>query len=833
LKELINLGADVRVSYDTTATRLHAKAWMFHRESGLSTAYIGSSNLTYSAQVSGLEWNVRVSGARNPDVVSKMEAVFDSYWNSPDFEEYDASRFTVASANVEAQVLLAPLALRLEPFQERLLEQVAVARAAGRNRNLLVSATGTGKTVMAAVDYQRLRNSLPRARLLFVAHRQEILSQARRTFAYAVQDANFGEEWVAGNRPVQFEHVFASVQSLAANRLEHLDPEHFDVVVIDEFHHAAAETYRVLLERLRPAQLLGLTATPERADGQSVLGWFEGRIAAELRLWDAIDQHRLAPFTYFGVTDGTDLREVPWRRGRGYEVDALTGVLTADDAYVSIVLEQVRQRVPHHARMRALGFCVSVAHADFMARKFQESGLAAVAVSAMTSADERAAALKRLATGQLQVVFAVDIFNEGVDVPAVDTLLLLRPTESGTLFLQQLGRGLRKEPGKSSCTVLDFVGQHRQEFRFDLRLGALLRGGRRDLIQQVENGFPFLPAGCHMELDHLSREVVLRSLRSALPNQWTHKVEQLRRLSQEADRVSLQDYISTTGYDLEDIYAGGHCWSAMQEQAGCNVLPPGVAEERLRAAIGRQLHVDDLQRLSTYQAWLKEPAPPDLTSLTEAQRRLLRMLVWPMVEMAQPRDVSLADAAHFLWQHPQVCRELAELYVVLQERVDHVHGGLVAPEGVPLQVHARYTRLEILSAFATGEMAAAGAWREGVRWITEHRTDVFAFTLDKSDGRFSPTTRYNDYAISQELIHWESQSLTSSTSPTGVRYQQHVAEGSHVLLFARRNTSERAFWCLGLARYVEHRESRPMKITWRLEVPLPGDLFAEFAAAVA
>jgi hypothetical protein len=324
-----------------------------------------------------------------------------------------------------------------------------------------------------------------------------------------------------------------------------------------------------------------------------------------------------------------------------------------------------------------------------------------------------------------------------------------------------------------------------------------------------------------------------------LPNQWTHKVDQLRRLSQEADRVSLQDYIATTGYDLEDVYAGGHCWSDMQEEAGCHVLLPGAAEQQLRAAIGRQLHVDDLQRLSTYQKWLQEPVPPDWNRLTEAQRRLLRMLVWPMVEMAQPQNaslpkgVSVADAAHFLWQHPQVCRELSELYVVLQGRVDHVHGGLVAPEGVPLQVHARYTRLEILSAFATGDKAAAGAWREGVRWIPEHRTDVFAFTLDKSDGRFSPTTRYNDYAISQELIHWESQSLTSPTSPTGVRYQQHVAEGSHVLLFARRNTRERAFWCLGLARYVEHRESRPMKITWRLEVPLPGDLFAEFAAAVA
>lgn len=838
LQELLDLGAELKVSYDTTSTRLHAKAWLFRRESGYSTAYIGSSNLTHSAQLMGLEWNLRVSGARNPDVVDKVQAVFDSYWNSPDFEAFDAARFAAAIEINRPTILLAPIALRLEPFQERLLEQIAAARAAGRHRNLLVSATGTGKTVMAAIDYQRLRAQLPRARLLFVAHRQEILSQARKTFAYAVRDPAFGEEWLAGQRPTRFEHVFASIQSLTANGITQLPPRHFDVVILDEFHHAAAASYRQFLEHVQPIELLGLTATPERADGQSVLGWFSGRIAAELRLWDAIDQHRLVPFHYYGVTDGTDLREVPWRRGRGYEVTALTQVLTADHAYVQRVLQQMHAKVADVSRMRALGFCVSVAHAEFLAREFTAHGVTAAAVSASTAAEQRAAALRDLANGHLRVLFAVDLFNEGVDLPAVDTLLLLRPTESGTLFLQQLGRGLRTDPGKSVCTVLDFVGHHRREFRFDLRLQALLRGERRQLQQQVENGFPFLPAGCHMELDPIAREIVLRSLRSALPNHWTEKVEQLQRLRQERSAVTLPEYLHATGYELEDLYSGARCWSDLRQAAGLPTLPGGPAEESLRKAIGRQLHANDSARLATWQAWLRQATPPDTAGLSVCDRRLLRMLVWPLVEQARqhltpPTDTTLAAAAHFLWQHPQVCAELAELYALLQDRIDHLTTPLTTPAVVPLQIHARYTRLEILAAFATDEKASVGPWREGVRYLPEMRTDLLAFTLDKTDGRFSPTTRYRDYAISRELIHWESQSLTSANSATGQRYQNHLAEGSVVLLFARRNTSERAFWCLGPARYVEHRGSRPMAITWRLEVPLPGDLFAEFAAAVA
>ena len=391
LEMLIALGGDVRVSYDVTGTRLHAKSWLFHRESGFSTAYVGSSNLTHSAQITGLEWNVRISGVRNPDVLEKLSAVFESYWNSGDFVPYDPEAFAQATARKsdEESFVLSPIELRLEPFQERLLEEIATSREQGHHRNLLVAATGTGKTVMAAVDYARLREQLPRARLLFVAHRKEILEQSLRTFRHALREQSFGELWVDGQHPDRFEHVFASIQSLNAQGLEHLAPHHFDVIVVDEFHHAAAKSYTDLLERVTPVELLGLTATPERSDGLSVTTLFDNRIAAELRLWDAIDQQRLSPFMYFGIHDGMDLREVPWRRGRGYDTDALSNLLTGSDAAARLVLKELQRRIDSLSRMRTLGFCVSVEHAQFMARVFNEAGVSSAAVWADTPGPAR------------------------------------------------------------------------------------------------------------------------------------------------------------------------------------------------------------------------------------------------------------------------------------------------------------------------------------------------------------------------------------------------------------------------------------------------------------
>lgn len=838
LEQLKQLGAEVRVSYDTTTTRLHAKAWLFHRDTGFSTAYVGSSNLTYSAQVDGLEWNVRVSGARNGDVVDKIGAVFDGYWNSGDFTRFEREQFlerTKRNVRSGPTILLSPVEIRPEPFQSRLLEQIEISRRQGHHRNLLAAATGTGKTVMAALDYARLRQRLPRARLLFIAHRRELLDQSMATFRHAMRDASFGELWVGGERPQRFEHVFASIQSLSRTALDALDPEHFDVVVVDEFHHAAAPTYDKILQHLRPRELLGLTATPERSDGLPLLQWFDGRIAAELRLWDAIDQHRLSPFLYFGVHDGTDLRDIEWHRGRGYDGDGLTRVLTADDAKARLVLKHLEDHAEDQSSMRVLGFCVSVEHARFMARVFSEAGVAARAVWGHNDQAQRQAALRDLNSGALRVLFTVDLFNEGVDVPTVDTLLLLRPTDSPVLFLQQLGRGLRKAEGKRACTVLDFVGHHRKEFRFDRRLRALLGGTRHGLVQQIESGFPRLPAGCHLELDPVSSKLVLENIKAAVPATWQQRVAELRetaRHSGDGD-TTLSTFLEESGLELDDVYSGTRSWSELREAAGLRVAEPGPHEAKLRRACGRLRHLDDVVRMQFARRVLAAPQPPSMESLSPQRQRLLRMLIASTTGLVLGRDASLADGCRVLWEHPQVQSELLQLIDVLESQIDHAQEPLADLPEVPLQIHARYTRREILAGFGVGEGAHVAAWQTGVRWAASERADLLAFTLDKSSGHFSPTTRYRDYAISRDLIHWESQSRTRAGSETGRRYQRHAARDSHVMLFARENVHTKAFWFLGPATYVSHRGERPMAVTWRLHHQLPGDLFAAFAAAVA
>ena len=832
---LEQLGAEVRVSYDTSSTRLHAKAWLFHRESGFSTAYVGSSNLTHSAQVSGLEWNVRVSGARNKAVIDKIVAVFESYWNQDDFEPYARDRFSEVTGRTrqDGAIMLSPIEIRLEPFQERLLDQIELSRLQGYHRNLLAAATGTGKTVMAAVDYARLSERLPRARLLFVAHREEILQQSRATFAHAIRDGSFGELWVGGQQPTAFDHVFASIQSLTANGLAALKPDHFDVIIIDEFHHAAAASYRRLLETLKPKELLGLTATPERSDGLPVLHWFDDRIAAELRLWDAIDQHRLAPFVYYGIADDLDLRDIPWRRGTGYDVSELTNVITSTEVWARKVLQQCGNRLGPVDQVRALGFCVSVDHARYMARVFSNHGVRATAVWADTPDDERKKALSDLRAKRINVIFSVDLFNEGVDLPSVDSLLMLRPSDSPVLFMQQLGRGLRKTEGKSVCTVLDFVGQHRQEFRYDRRFQALLGGSRASVQKQVEDGFPFLPAGCDMQLEPIARERILQSLKNAVPNNWPGKIEELRQLATEHPRITLEEFLNLSGLDLEDVYRGNRCWSDLREAAGLTNAEVGAHEQALRKAIGRLLHVDDLERLDSWRAWLTDAAPPKVSKLTTRERRLLKMLLVQMLDKVADGKANLAEGARILWSHPQIISELRELLHVLAMKISHISLALDAPADVPLRIHARYTRLEMLAAHEPVDRVKVSAFREGVRYSKDVRADFLVFTLDKTTGQFSPTTRYRDYAINRQLIHWESQSGLRADTPTGRRYQQHQSMGDQILLFARLRSDDRSFHFLGPATYVEHNGEMPMAIRWRLRVPLPGDLFQSFAAAVA
>ena len=840
MEALQDLGAQVRISYDTSKTRLHAKAWLFHRTNGHSTVYIGSSNLTYQAQVTGLEWNVRAGQRTNPALVGKFEATFDSYWANAQFEGFDAEKFASAVERVDTSTIdFTPFEIEPYPFQRQMLEQLQVERSRGRNHNLVVAATGTGKTILAGLDYRTLRETMPRARLLFVAHRREILEQSRATFRHILRDGAFGELWLAGQRPRDWEHVFASIQTLHRSELTSVAADHFDVVIVDEFHHAAANTYEAVLEHLQPKFLLGLTATPERADEKDILRWFGGRIAVELRLWDALEQELLSPFHYFGIHDGTDLRSVTWRRGRGYDTDELTRIYTADDMWAAMVLQAVQGKMGEPKRMRALGFCVSIAHARFMAQKFEQAGLRAVSVTADTPPGQRDAVLQGLRDGTIQVLFTVDLFNEGVDVPAIDAVLMLRPTESATVFLQQLGRGLRRTAGKDVLTVLDFVGQQRAEFRFDLRYRRLLGRSRKELEADIEQGFPYLPAGCHLELDAVASRIVLDNIKASLPSTWRRRVAELRELGD----VPLGTYLVETDLEVEDIYRNNHYWTELRRAAGHVATDAPADEAKLGRGIGRLLHIDDEERLGFLRELTASgpgPGPGSVRAgdLDPRTARQLHMALLTILSPGRGDYASLQAGVDALWAQPELIAEWSQALATLDDRIVHLQQPLPVLDAVPLQVHAHYARDEVLAAFGISTLMAPHPLQAGVYWHEETQTDLLFVTLQKTDKEFSPTTRYKDYAISERLFHWESQSATSTSSVTGQRYLGQQQGGTRVLMFVRTSKSDGMgrtlpYFCAGFANYVRHAADRPIAITWELESSLPGDRFVEYRAAVA
>lgn len=829
--------AEVKVQYDTQRTRLHAKAWMFRRKTGFDTAYVGSSNLSRAALLDGVEWNVRLSRVGTPSLFEKFTATFDTYWADTSFETYDPDRDRdrLDDALAEAggkrahdrvTISLSGLEVRPYPYQQEMLDAIEAERVVhNRHRNLVVAATGTGKTVVAALDYRRLCDdgTGTRPSLLFVAHRKEILQQSMRTYREVLGDGSFGELYVDGARPERWRHVFASVQSLTSYGATNVPASHFDIVVIDEFHHAAASTYRHLLDHLQPRELLGLTATPERADGVNVRdAFFDGRTAAELRLWDALGADLLCPFHYFAVSDNTDLRHLTWTRGR-YDDAELSNLYTGNDARARIVLRELRAKVLDPGAMRALGFCVDVRHAEYMTRVFNNAGIPARIVTGSTSAAERTEALAMLRTREVNVLFTVDVFNEGLDIPSVDTVLFLRPTDSATVFLQQLGRGLRRTPDKAVLTALDFVGHQHRKFRWDRKLRALTGLTRAGLEREIIRGFPFLPSGSQIVLDEHAQRVVLDNIRGQIPNRWPQLVAELRAYGDQ----DLPTFLDEAGIELADVLRrGSGSWTRLRREAGLPTQVGSDHEVHLLKRIRALAHVDDPLRRRRYLKFL-EPDGPALDDLSPAERRMAEMLffsLWPDGGGHRSIDDGLRAARAEGAARDEITAVIDLAFDAARHRTFALEGPLA---GVPLRVHARYQREEILSAIGYSSLhRRPTSVMQGVVHSPATNVDAFFVTLKKSAADFSPTTMYRDYPISPTLFHWESQSTTTTASPTGQRY---INGTSNVLLFAREQDKDEfgtsPYLFLGPATYVKHEGERPIAITWRLAQPMPADFF--------
>ena len=824
----------VRVSYDTDRTRLHAKAYLFHRDSGFTTAYIGSSNISSAAITSGLEWNIKVTARDAGDIVSKFVGTFETYWRDPEFRAYsleDEPALRVALGN-ERTTDQRQYLVDMHPygFQQDILERLKAERELhGRRRNLVVAATGTGKTVVAAFDYKRYCEEHPekKNRLLFVAHREEILRQSLACFRNVLHDANFGDVLVGASEPSQTDYLFVSIQMLAARGVETLlrDPTAYDYVVVDEFHHAEAPTYGDFLEYAQPDILLGLTATPERMDGKDILKWFGGRIAAEIRLPEAVDRGLLCSFQYFGVTDVVDLDTFRWSRG-GYDVQQLNQAYSANESRARLVVDAVQRYCRRAEDVRGLGFCVSIEHAEFMADFFRRAGIPSVAVSTKTTPTDRIAAQSLLRNKEINFIFAVDLYNEGIDIPEIDTVLFLRPTESLTVFLQQLGRGLRIDKGKECLTVLDFIGKAQQNYSFEARFQALLGHTSRSVQKEVDDDFPFLPRGCSIQLERVAKESVLENIRSAVRSGRSRMVQRIAEFEEEAQEpLTMTAFLEYYQLEAYSIYETGKSWSRLCSEAGKRLAWGEPEEDRLTKGLLRLVHIDS----PSFLHFIIDALEGDM-ELSQSENPLAVMLWCDVWQTSSDRATcpSWHRVAEVFARNPTMRSEYVELATWCLDHVSISSQPMQLPFGSVLELHRLYLRDELLAGLGYYSWERQPSQREGVLRLKDKDCDVFLVTLNKSEKDYSESTMYRDYAISDRLFHWQSQSTTSETSITGQRYIHQCERKCTVLLFVRENKQLHGigapYYYLGPATFVESTGSHPMNIVWELQYPMPARL---------
>ncbi|MHA6697702.1 DEAD/DEAH box helicase [Chryseobacterium sp. A321] len=844
IQELAQLpNTEIKVSYNTQNERLHAKAYLFHRDSGFHTGYIGSSNFSRSALTDGLEWNVKITTKEIPHIIDKFQKTFETYWQNPEFETYDPTKhFEKLSetlshnkiGRIDSQVLNF-FDLKPYHYQKEILSKLQVERQThGRYRNLVVAATGTGKTMISAFDFKRFKSENPNARLLFIAHRIEILRQALHTFRNILKDQNFGELLGDGYQPIYNENVFATIQSLT-NKIKNneLSSTYYDYIVFDEVHHAEASSYQRVMQWMQPTILLGLTATPERADGKSILSNFDNQIAAEIRLPDALNNKLLTPFQYFALSDSVDLEHIKWVRGK-YDPVELTKIYTSNDQRVRDIIDNLNKYCKDLHDLTALGFCISVEHAKFMQQKFEIAGLKAGVLTSSNSQD-RIEILNAFKTKEINYLFVVDMFNEGVDIPQVDTVLFLRPTESLTIFLQQLGRGLRLYDGKESLTVLDFVGNANENYDFESKFRALIGKTTTSVQKEIENDFMHLPLGCSIVLEKKAKEVILANIKKATS---LRKKDLVRRLEQYVNQtnlpLTLSNFVTLNHLPFQRLYLR-FSWTALQAAAGIKKeYDPSFENNYVRLLGKKWAATNSISYFRFLLDLVQKNFEIDETQLSELDRLRLTMLHFDFWE-ADKAPTNLLDSLKVIGQNKDYVEEMKaylELRISLIDFEEYPCENLNYE--LPLELHARYTRDQILAAFRISNVEKRSSNREGVALNKALNTEVLFINLQKSERDFSPTTMYEDYAINETKFHWQSQNTVSESTPKGQSYINQQELDKKILLFVRESNKDEfgltsGYVFVGLGDFLKHEGSYPMSITWELQKPIPEFLWTASA----
>jgi superfamily II DNA or RNA helicase len=625
---------------------------------------------------------------------------------------------------------------------------------------------------------------------------------------------------------------------LGSRRLwEQVGSEFYDFIIVDEVHHGPAASYRAIFERFSPQILLGLTATPERMDGASVASDFGNRFAAEIRLPEALEEKLLCPFHYFGVADPVSLATDKFWRGGKYDVAELENVYTGAHALaiqrLDVVVSSLMRFEPDLERVRGIGFCVSVRHAEFMAKKFNERGIVSALLVGDTVSAERTGLLNEFRAGKIRFLFTVDVLSEGIDIPDVNTVLFLRPTQSLTVFLQQLGRGLRHSPDKDCLTVLDFVGQAHRRYRIDRKLKSLLAKRRFNIQREVEMDFPHLPAGCSIQLDRVARKHVLENISENLRNLANQVPDRLESFEHESgQQLTFGNFVRFHDYDPE-ILLSRNTWTQWKALARLVQAPTdpdiSVLQDSL-ISFAQTNGPREIARLRKVVMHLR--AGNAAAAIAEAGESALvtHYRIW-----GKPGRVlcmkNIEESYHRATQNPSLLGDIEEVLAWADEESRIGSALLNLPFPCMLELHATYGSDEIKAALGGASFESAGVTGVGRLHFPKIKTIVSLVTFQKTEKEFSPSTMYQDYPISRDLLHWETQAQTSQLSDPGQTLIHHQERGYTMLFFVRSRKkvcgTTTPFTFLGPAKLVSFKSERPIQMVWRLDHSMPVEMFNE------
>lgn len=503
---------DLKIFIADKEKGFHTKAYIFENEDDYKII-IGSSNITQRALKSNVEWNVMIVSKKETEFVEEVLEEYESLWDSTGFvddeflEKYENFITSIRKRENQNTVKFNDYkVIKPNIMQRQALENLHRLRSAGENKGLVIAATGTGKTYMSAFDVMQFNPK----KMLFLVHREDILRSAKRTFQSLCKNKKVEMGFYTGNaKEAISDYLFATVQTMEKN-LENFKEEEFDYIVIDEAHHSTSPTYEKILNYFKPKFLLGITATPERCDTGNIFDVFDNNVALEIRLNEALENELIVPFHYFGITD---VEEVDYS---GVKLDDIAEVSKRlmVNARVDFIIDKMNFYGFDGVKQKAVGFCINKDHARYMNESFKKRGINSAVLTSEDSIDKRQEYIRKLEddNDSLNVIFTVDIFNEGVDIPSINQVLMLRPTNSPIIFIQQLGRGLRKHEGKEFLTVLDFIGNHNKAFLIALALKGGKYYDKDSLKVSVATDFSDIPGCSNIQMDRIAQERILEQL---------------------------------------------------------------------------------------------------------------------------------------------------------------------------------------------------------------------------------------------------------------------------------------------------------------------------------